>query len=129
MGRPTRTGPLTRDRRDADAPAVDPNAVSDCRSVAPDAIDAADRSACCSAHRDGIQATDRGVSRRASMLDQRSAQGKGRCVRGVTTEPTTAALPIASPVAEADARLIAVSQRRPPPRRALSPDPCLTNWI
>lgn len=49
-----RAEPLRRRSRDADASLVDPNALSDRRSVTPGTVDATDRSACCSARRDGI---------------------------------------------------------------------------
>lgn len=53
---PTERDPFRRSSRDADISIVDPNAVSDRRSVAPDALDTTDRSACCTARRDGVQA-------------------------------------------------------------------------
>ena len=79
---PTDTGPLRRSSRDADVSIADPNAVSDRRSVAPDAIDTMDRSACCSAHRNGVQ-PDR-PKRQPPSLDAspaRRLRWKRRCVR------------------------------------------------
>jgi hypothetical protein len=117
---PTERDHCRRSSRDADVLIVDPNAVSDRRSVAPDAIDATSRSACCSAHRDGIQA-DR-PRRQPPSLDARPAVGprEGEMCTGVTTEPTTAALAIGDGTGEADARLIAVSPPSPLLQRAAS---------